>query len=165
MAMRAILERIGGTPDCIVSPPAGLPKVRSDHTLPSDLQEFYGLCGGIKFFTTKAYTMEIVAPQNFVLANPEILSSGWEQYVPKDDISNDWYIVAQAGVEQRISIDLGKERLGRCYDSFWDRHASPGESPIVATCFTDLLEQIFRASGGYWFWLADSFKSLGDAYD
>ena len=27
-----------------------------------------------------------------------------------------------------ITIDLAKERLGRCYDSFWDRYGVAGEN-------------------------------------
>ena len=47
-----------------------------------------------------------------------------------------------------ITIDLFKERLGKCYDSFWDRYGVVGEQPIIANSFTELLEQLFKGKGG-----------------
>lgn len=163
--MHTILEKIRNSKECIVLPPTGLPKLKVGHAFPDDLYEFYMQCGGIAFFTDKKYSMEIVLPAQFTLSNPEILGDNYELDIPEEDISNDWYIVAQSGVEQKISIDLNSKRFGRCYDSFWDIHASPSESPIVAMSFTELLEKIFESNGKYWYWLADDFVSLGDAYD
>ena len=162
--MSSLLEKIRNSQDCIVLPPSGLPKINGGHSLPKDLEEFYRECGGIKFFVGCDYAMEIVSPDRLVLSNPAILPKGWEQDIPEDDISNDWYIVAEAGPEQRISIDLFENRIGKCYDSFWDIHASPGDCPILALSFNELLERIFNCKGGYWFWLADDFTNLGDAY-
>ncbi|MEM9403296.1 MAG: SMI1/KNR4 family protein [Pseudomonadota bacterium] len=163
--MKLLLERVRNTRDCVVLPPSGLPQLSRQHSLPEDLKEFYTDCGGVKFFSGSNYSMEIVSPDRFVLSNPEVLPEGWERDVPDNDISNDWYIVAEAGVEQRLSIDLGEKRVGRCYDSFWDIHASPGESRVVARSFSDLINSIFSCGGNYWFWLADDFLPLGDAYD
>ncbi|MDO6580636.1 SMI1/KNR4 family protein [Photobacterium sp. 2_MG-2023] len=163
--MKSILDEIRNSTDCIVLPPCGLPQINDEHALPKDLEEFYKECGGVSFFIGSDYAMEIVSPDKLVLSNPVILADGWEVDVPEDDISNDWYIVAEAGPEQRISIDLHKNRFGKCYDSFWDIHASPGECPVLALSFSELLEKIFACKGGYWFWLADDFIYLGDAYD
>ncbi|NQZ12557.1 MAG: SMI1/KNR4 family protein [Algicola sp.] len=162
--MRSLLDKIKNLKGCSVLPKSGFPVIDLQANLPEDLKTFYGECGGIKFFSDSDYAIEIVAPDNFQLSNPEILSEGWETDIPPDDISNSWYIIAAAGPEQRISIDLGVKRIGQCYDSFWDIHASPGESPIVSVSFTQLLENIIDCQGGYWFWLADDFSSLGDAY-
>ncbi|MCG8474487.1 MAG: SMI1/KNR4 family protein [Cytophagales bacterium] len=163
--MRSLINEIRKSKDCVVLQPSGLPTVKLPHILPQDLQEFYTECGGIRFFQNSDYVMEIVTPDNFLLSNPVILSEDWETDIPKDDISNDWYIIAQAGPEQKISIDLNEVRLSRCYDSFWDIHASPGECPIITLSFFELVENIFKCKGGYWFWLVENFKSLGDAYD
>ncbi|WDE09015.1 SMI1/KNR4 family protein [Thalassomonas viridans] len=163
--MNSLLEKIRKSKDCIVHPPSGLPLINDGHTLPKDLVDFYRECGGIKFFINSNYAIEIVAPEKLILSNPEILPKGWEADIPEDDISNDWYIVAEAGPEQKISIDLNKNRIGKCYDSFWDIHASPGDCPILAISFSELLKRIFNCKGGYWFWLADEFINLGDAYD
>lgn len=163
--MQSLINEIKKSKDCVVLQPLGLPRVNPPHILPKDLREFYTECGGIQFFRNSDYTVEIVTLDKFLLSNPVILSEEWEIDIPKDDKSNDWYIVAQAGPEQRISIDLNVARLGKCYDSFWDIHASPGECPVVALSFNELVERIFKCKGGYWFWLEESFKSLGDAYD
>lgn len=163
--MNSLLEMIRNSKSCIVFPSSGMPQISGKHSLPEDLKEFYMECGGIKFFVDSDYAIEIVGPDKLVLSNPVILPEGWEEDVPEDDISNDWYIVAEAGPEQRISIDLGKNRVGKCYDSFWDIHASPGDCPVLALSFSELLEKIFSCKGEYWFWLASDFSSLGDAYD
>ena len=163
--MNLLLEKIRNSKDCIVFPPSGLPRINREHSLPKDLEDFFKECGGIKFFAGSDYSIEIVSPDRLLLSNPVILPECWEQDIPEDDISNDWYIVADAGPEQRISIDLSDNRNGKCYDSFWDIHASPGDCPIIAFSFTELLERIFNSKGGYWFWLADDFINLGDAFD
>jgi hypothetical protein len=93
-----------------------------------------------------------------VRANPIIV----EDDCP-DDISYDWFILGQAG-EQYITIDIAPERHGRCYDSFWDRHGLVGECSIVALSFADLLQRLWKGKGDYWYWLADDFKCIGDAY-
>lgn len=163
--MNSLIKKIRSEGNCIVLPASGLPNINAEHSLPKDVEEFYRECGGIRFFIDSDYAMEIVSPDRFVLSNPLILPDGWEQDIPKNDISNDWYVVAEAGPEQRISIDLCESRIGKCYDSFWDIHAAPGDCPIIAFSFSELLEKIFNCKGGYWFWLADDFTYLGDAYD
>lgn len=60
---------------------------------------------------------------------------------------------------------MSKNRLGYCYDSFWDRYGVVGEQPIIANSFTELLEQLFKGKGGYYYWLQDNFECIGDAYD
>ncbi len=163
--MYSLLKKIRDSKGCIVLPPSGLPLISAEHFLPKDLEEFYKECGGIKFFVGSDYAMDIVGPDKLVLSNPVILPEGWDEDITVNDFSNDWYVVAEAGPEQRISIDLGKDRIGKCYDSFWDIHASPGECPVLALSFSELLEKILNCKGGYWFWLADDFSNLGDAYD
>ena len=163
--MNILIDKITNTEGCYVIPPSGQPPLNPGHELPQDLIAFYQFCGGIKFFVDSDYPMEIVAPDQMLLSNPLILPEGWQEDIAENDISNDWYVIAQAGPEQRISIDLNKSRIGKCYDSFWDIHASPGECPVVALSFTELLERILECKGGHWFWLADEFVGLGDAYD
>lgn len=162
--MKSLLNKIQNSKGCILSPPKGVPKVKDPYVLPADMMEFYKLCGGIKFFEGSDYEIEIVSPEKVQLSNPVILPEEWKTDIASDDISNGWYIIAEAGPEQRVSIDLNRKRLGKCYDSFWDIHASPGECPVIAKSFTVLIEKIFNANGGYWFWLSDDFESLGDAY-
>lgn len=158
-AIDHILDSISRTPGCSVHPAAGAPPLPSSCALPDDLQLFYKLCGGLILFGESAYGMEVVGPAEFVRANPAIVGED-----DVDDPSHDWFIVGQ-WEEQYVTVDLAPSRLGRCYDSFWDRHASPGNCPVIAQSFTDFLAQSLDNGGEYWYWLQDDFPSLGDAYD
>jgi hypothetical protein len=84
-------------------------------------------------FELNRFELTIEHAENLVLvrSNPEILGTECP-----DDISDTWYIVARGGPEEAISIDCSRDRLGRCYDSFWDRQlwsvpvvSSPRRSP------------------------------------
>jgi hypothetical protein len=132
MSLSELIEQIRMTPDCSVSDPAGLPLISEGHVLPDDLREFYELCGGLSLFeNAEDYRIAIVLPEQVVLANPLIVGdvSGY------DDISLSWYIIAQDDNNEYLTIDLSKERLGRCYDSFYEIHAVRGSCPIIATSF------------------------------
>jgi antitoxin YokJ len=145
--------------DCRVEVPVGIPYVPHGLILPQDLLEFYQKTGGVVFFEGKDYSIEIVPPSDLVRANPVIVN---EDCI--DDISYNWFIIGRSG-NQYITIDLDAERLGRCYDSFWDCHGLAGDCAVVAQSFTELLEQLWKEKGEYLYWLTDSFPSLGDAYD
>jgi len=155
------------TPSCLVLSPSGLPTVREPHVLPNDLKDFYHLCGGVILYSQSAYTIKIVSPNDFALANPKIFESFSREELAesKEDISWSWYIVAEGENSQYITIDLDPTRLGRCYDSFWDSYAMAGSSPIVARSFTELLNNLIANKGQHWYWLQPDFESLGDAYD
>jgi len=144
---------------CVVFESVGAPISPDDVLLASDLEEFYSLCGGMQLFNAQEYPISISKPSELVRANPIIIGDDCS-----DDITHNWFIVAQAG-EQYITIDLSRERSGRCYDSFWDRHGVRGECPIIADSFTKLLDNLLNTNGGYWYWLRNGFVSLGDAYD
>ncbi len=157
MAMADLVDQMRQRDDCQVLLPTGIPSVGLP--LPSDVEEFYRLCGGIALFRGADYSIDIVAPSDFVRANPVIVGEDGA-----DDMSYDWFVIAKAG-EEYITIDLNESRSGRCYDSFWDRHGVAGECQVVATSFERLLEQLIEGHGAYWYWLEDDFTSLGDAYD
>jgi hypothetical protein len=123
------------------------------------MRAFYEACGGLDLYADNAYGIHMVSPAKLVKANPVIRGCQGQ-----GDISFDWFIVAQNS-EQHITVDLGKERIGKCYDSFWDRHALRGHTPIIALSFTELLERLVVSRGCYWYWLQDGFRSYGDAYD
>jgi len=159
MSIKEIISRIERIRDCEVLPPSGKPTIKDGMLLPPDLYEFYDICGGVRLFQKSNYKTNIVTPEEFVLANPVIVGEECEE-----DISSNWYIIANDGSGEFLTIDLGDKRTGRCYDSFYDRHAVAGESKIIASSFTDLLERIILNKGEYWYWLNDQFD-LGDAYD
>ncbi|MCA9039663.1 MAG: hypothetical protein KDA65_04875 [Planctomycetaceae bacterium] len=151
------MEKLSQYEDCHIRPPSGRPSFVE--TLPDDLDEFYHSCGGVSLFDAADYSIDIVAPNEFVRANPVIaLDDG------RDDISYDWYIIGKSG-EQYITIDLNEKRRGRCYDSNWDCHAVAGSCPIIAKSFTELFERLIESRGLAWFWLSENFSGLGDAYD
>ena len=146
--------------------PTGLPKVEKDHVLPEDLKLFYKLCGGMELYKNGDYPIEIFPPEKVVRANPIII--GDIQGIPNsgistEDISENWYIIAHDYNGDYTTIDLSRDRLGRCYDSFHELH--PGNSPIIAKAFTDLVEGLIDGEGQRWYWLRDGFASLGKAYD
>ena len=160
MDILKLLDKIKNAEDCIVYSPCGLPVLNEDVKIPDDLKLFYENCGGISFFPNREYGFTIVSPKEVVLANPVIVGELCE-----DDISSKWYIVCKDIDNNYITIDMAKERLGRCYDSFWDRHGVVGECCIVAENFTELLFQLYTNEGKSLFWLDDDFVYIGDAYD
>jgi hypothetical protein len=93
-------------------------------------------------------------------ANPLIVGEPCEE-----DRSYDWFVIANDGNGEYLTIGLVPERVGRCYDSFFDRHGIPGSCPVVATSFTDLLRLTVENHGKHWWWLRDEHTLLGDAYD
>lgn len=163
MEIEKILQKINEMNECKVHPPAGLPtKIEKDDILSKDLLEFYSVCAGIDLFVDKDFGVTIVRPDHFVLANPVIVGEKCEY-----DISSHWYIVADLGSGNYLSIDLHPERLGKCYDSHWDAHGVVGSSTVVANSFTDLLNRLLesKGEGESWYWYSSEFESLGDAYD
>lgn len=161
MNVDASVTQIRATSGCQVFPPQGVPIPQPGHRLPHDLRRVYTLCGGLILFENADYALVIVPPERCALANPVIVGQGAED----NDISSSWYIVADDGNGDYLTIDLSQERLGRCYDSFFDRHAVAGSCPIIALSFTDLLTHLYENGGDYWYWLRPDFVSLGDAYD
>jgi antitoxin YokJ len=137
MEIQLLIDKIKKLPNCLVHPPAGFPDIEKEDALPSDLNEFYKICGGIDLFIDCDYAIKIVSPQEFVLANPTIIGERAEY-----DISSNWYIIGDDMEGNYITIDLDKSRLGRCYDSFWDVHGVAGNCHIIAGSFTELLEHL-----------------------
>lgn len=167
MSIVNILEKIQQDKNCkLLERKNSENKVNLSH-LPDDLNYFFSHYDGIEFFMEKSYGIKIVGLEEFVNANNYFYPEGdviWEEL--ENDISNAWYIIAKSEeMGQYITIDLHSERLGYCYDSFLETHANPGDSPIIAKTFTELLENIFQMQGEDWFWLKEDFESYGDAYD
>jgi len=158
--LERLLDQISRTHDCKMVAPRGQPVVRQGEHLPGDLGEFYRLVGGISLFDDSSYPVRVVGPEELVRANPEIVGAECP-----DDISDSWYIVARGGPEEAITIDCSAARLGRCYDSFWDRHGVAGDCRVVALSFTELLRRLFDNGGAHWYWLGSNAPAYGDAYD
>lgn len=155
----ALVETLRRAPDCEVLPPSGLPEVAAPYRLPDDVRTFYALCGGVRLFPRAPYFISIVPPSKVTSSSLEILG----QEFPEDR-TDSWRIIAREG-QSIISLDCRPEHLGRCYDSFWDRHGIAGSSTVIALSFTELLRRLVDTRGGYWYWLRDDFRGYGDAYD
>lgn len=65
----------------------------------------------IVFYPGSDYPVTVVGIENFDSGNPLIVGEAIE-----NNISNDWYIIANGHNSQYITIDLASDRLGRCYD-------------------------------------------------
>jgi hypothetical protein len=158
--LRELIEHARAAPDCAVYPAAGLPRLPQGLELPSDLSDFYRACGGIDLFQSSRYPISVAAPGQLIPTNVAVLGE-------KDlgDRSDRWYTIAVTPDRDYLSIDLDPGRSGRCYDSFHEIHGLVGESTVVATSFTDLLERLITNAGRHWYWLEAGFQSLGDAYD
>lgn len=154
-----LVRAIAVTPDCRVFAAAGQPVVEEGHILPADLKEFYEICGGVSLFESAPFSATIVGPERCVLANPVIVGARGE-----GDISSSWYIIADDSNSDYLTLDLAPERLGRCYDSFFDRHGVVGSCSIIARSFTELLERLIENRGRHWYWLREDFVRIGDAY-
>ena len=76
-----------------------------------------------------------------------------------------WYAVADVQDGNYLLIDLADDRLGVCYDGFHETYKTPGYMMIVAASFTELLTRLFEQGNDGSYWLADSFRASGDAYD
>ncbi|MHC5310917.1 SMI1/KNR4 family protein [Myroides sp. LJL116] len=154
-----ILKQIERAEDCVVS--------KAENTistlpfeLPQDLEYYLKNYSSIVLFKNTDYSIKIVGADEFKKANPVIVGEEVE-----DDISYNWYIIAHDNNSQYLTIDLIKNRLGYCYDSFWDRHGLVGEQPIIAKSFTELLKRLYKSKGKSWYWTESDFCSYGDAYD
>ena len=155
-----LIDIIKNNSDYSFKYPCGQPLLRAGEVLPDDLRLFYEKCGGV-IFNNNRFQFEIVKPKEMILINPVVVGELCE-----DDISSGWYIICKDIENNYISIDLGEKRLGRCYDSFWDRHGIVGECSIIARNFTELLcNLIFNQGEEFPYWLGENFDYIGDAYD
>jgi len=157
--LQRILKSISETNGCKLVKREKPINIEVGFILPDDLRFYFENYNSITFWEKSNYSVKIVGIEGFKKANPIIIGED-----APDDISNNWFIIAEDN-PQFITIDLFKERLGRCYDSFWDRHGVVGEQPIIANSFTELLEQLYQSKGDYFYWLQEDFENMGDAYD
>ena len=154
-----ILTEIENAKNCTVSK-LEKPIKKLPFDLPKDLEYYLKNYSSIVLFQNTDYSIKIVGVSGFKRANPVIVGEEVE-----DDISHNWYIIADDNNSQYITIDLTKDKLGYCYDSFWDRHGVVGEQAVIAQSFTELLERLYNSKGQSWSWIDSNFQSYGDAYD
>lgn len=122
--IKEIIKKVSSLPNCNVYQSSDMITIPNGLEAPEDLVEFYKLCGGISLFEGAPYAVKIVAPQEFINANPviigeEIINAEIEKGTYDNEISKDWFIIADLYNSDYIVIDLNKERLGQCYKAFW----------------------------------------------
>jgi len=159
MTIDQVLDALATDPDSILHPPCGLPEA-PEGVVPPDVLAFYSRCGGAVIGKNADYPFDVVSPRKFLRANPVIIGDDDES-----EISHHWFVIATDGGQQHISIDCHRDRLGRCYDSFWETHTLRGDSPIIALTFTELLQRLVEARGKRLYWIGGDFAGYGDAYD
>jgi hypothetical protein len=165
MDLQGIIRQIQETPNCKVYPSVGKPILRVGHKLPDDLDWFYQMYGGMEIHDGEIYGHRIVPPSEFVPINT-IMFPGYPEGEWPEDRSDDWYTIAENYNGDYLAVDLNPERVGRCYNCFYEIHCMPGEQAVVALSFTDLVKNILYAPKNLTsFWDDAGFIQLGDAYD
>jgi hypothetical protein len=156
-----LVSRLREDATCVLAQPVG-GVASTPLRLPDDLRQFYEVCGGLVMFSDAPFVWEIVGPHDLVPTNLEVLGEQVE-----DDITSSWFVIArqQGDSSALISIDLGPDRLGWCYDSDVEIHGLVGDSAVLAHSFTELLDELVNSRGQYIFWEDERFVSKGDAYD
>lgn len=156
--MRDLINAIRKQEDCVVYPSKGQPALASNLEMPKDLIQYFNLCSGMELFKSQDYSFLFVSPADFVCANQDMFNENL------NNETDSWYIVARNGGEWPITVDLGAARIGYCYDSFWERHATT-DCEIIATSFKELLTSLFLNKGQYPYWLQSNSPKLGYALD
>ena len=154
-----IIVEIERDKECMVQK-LSIPHKNVPSGLPEDLTFYLENYHSIVFFPEAPYSIKIVGLTEFERANKVLIG---EEH--KEDMSHNWFLIADDSNSQYITIDLSKDRWGYCYDSFWDRYGVVGEQAIIAKSFTELLERIYACKGQQWYWLQEDFISYADAYD
>jgi len=159
--IRELISRLREDATCVFAQPVG-EDAATPPGLPDDLRQFYETCGGLVMFSDAPFVWVIAGPHELVPTNLEVLGEQVD-----DDITASWFVIArqQGDSSALISIDLGPDRLGWCYDSDVEIHGLVGDSAVLAHSFTELLDELIDARGQYIFWEDERFVSKGDAYD
>ncbi len=161
MEIEHVLKEIRGNDNFQVKEPCGLPVISGNHEMPEDIKRFYSLCGGIECYVNYGgFPIKILEPTKVRLSNLVILGELYD-----DDLSSSWYTIVDAEDGNYVSIDFNSNRMGICYESFEYSHALKNNCPIIAKSFTELLLNIYKYSGDYFFWKEENAEDYGDAYD
>lgn len=130
-----VLAEIAARTDCRLLSPVGQAQLPAGLVVPPGVQRFHDRCGGAVLFTDAEFTWHVSGPGQLVPASPRLLTPQVAAEYP-DDLTNGCYVIADSGDESstapHIVIDLHPDRVGRCYDAFWQDYGLVGEMPIVA---------------------------------
>ena len=162
--MRSEIDRLliemARSPVCELFPPTGQPQTGA-LGLPEDVKSFFERCGGALIFGESEYPTRILAPGETIPTDDLM----WDGEPAPDESSSTWFLVADDGSGNYVSIDLAPDRLGWCYDTQLGRYGSPGDCPVIARSLAEFLRRTLDREGERYFWLVRGFVPYGDAYD
>ena len=129
--------------------------------LPDDLKEFYR-----RYNTVRLFPSEIGALYRFVPIQ-EIHPTRYDIYGPQTKIYsslNNWVTICDVLDGNYLALDVYSENNGEWnfIECFHETFAIPGESPIVARTFTELLAQALHNGDNQHFNIQEGFKGYGD---
>ena len=154
MDIKIIIKQIKSISNCNVFPPTMLPAIEPGHLLPEDLKQFYMLCGGMDLYRNADYAVQILPPEKVKRSNPLLIGGVIDlpnNGIEEGHFSESWYVIVHDYNGDYFSIDLNPLNNGSCYDSHYELH--PGNSPLIANSFTELLGNLVQNQGKRYFWL------------
>lgn len=127
--------------------------------MPVDLKEFYEYCNGVELFINSEYPYRILGIEEIVRTDLCILGE-----LIKCGDSVTWYNIAEDYNGDFLSIDLSREKLGWCYDSFYETYGLIDDMPIIAKSFKELLLRLYNSKGNYLYWKLNDFEKVYGFY-
>jgi hypothetical protein len=95
----------------------------------------------------------VCGPDELVPVAPRLLTSEIARELERTEpehVANTGYAFADNGggsTDEHVVVDLHPSRLGRYYETFWDRFGGVGAMPVVALCVTDALSWLLETEG------------------
>jgi cell wall assembly regulator SMI1 len=147
--IRTILTIFRGSDRVVVHPPAGQPQWTSGVVPPSEVTEFYEICGGVEFLDSvhKKYAdYRIVKPSKVTdIGTATCLEAAAEPPL------SEWFAIGEDDNGEHAAVDLNPHRSGQCYDVFHETYFDPASARIVAGTFSEFLQRLFERGKSYWF--------------
>lgn len=153
--MKTLLEEIQKNSHCRLIPP--LSSFRSALNLPNDLKAFYSICNGVELFLNCDCGYRILGLDEMQRTDLSLLGE-----CPTLGISVNWFNIAKNQNGEYLTIDLSHQKMGYCYDAFYETYGLIGNMPIIAHSFTELLYCLFQNQGQSLYWQTNDFSQLYD---
>jgi antitoxin YokJ len=149
--------------------PRGQPALPDGLSLPDDLVAFYEICGGASLFEG-GLGWRVSGPDELVPAAPRLLTEDLAEELRRtqpEQVASTCFVFADNGgasTDEHVVVDLHPARLGRYYETFWDRFGVAGDMPIVAVSVADALQWLLATDGGGPEIALSRWPVLGDAF-
>lgn len=147
--IRTLLTIFRGSNRVLVHPPAGQPRWPPGVVSPSEVTEFYELCGGVEFLDPKHKDYadyRIMKPSEVTdIGTTTCLEAATEPPL------SEWFAIGEDDNGEHAAVDVSPRRSGQCYDVFHETYWDPASARIVAVTFSEFLEKLFERGKSYWF--------------